>query len=302
MQSNDSNVKYAKMGAVICLSDGASMILEAIQKSLTRCCHRLARWENPIWVALSLKLFIKAFPVNVDEAKETDLTKYASFDAFFTRALAKDARPFEPNDQQLISPVDGIVMQDDLIQDVDALVQAKGKTYALSEFAMLDQQSCQRFVGGRQSTIYLAPYHYHRVHMPISGKLTAYCHVPGMLFSVSPKKVNRIDKLFARNERLIMQFDTPHGPMLLVMVAACLVRSISSRFLPDLIDQCLEPETWQQPSKPIHFDQGAELGCFHYGSTVVLLHACSAWSSNIQPGQPLRLAQAIHQIHKNSTN
>ena len=58
---------------------------------------------------------------------------------------------------------------------------------------------------------YLAPSDYHRVHMPINGRLTAATYIPGELFSVNPRTVAEIPGLYAKNERLVFDFKTDQG-------------------------------------------------------------------------------------------
>ncbi len=95
---------------------------------------------------------------------------------------------------------------------------------------MLDSRAERTFDGGWFATIYLAPSDYHRVHVPIDGTLVRSVAVPGELFSVNAKTEAGVERLFCRNERLVMHFDSAIGPFVLVMVGALIVASIETVF------------------------------------------------------------------------
>ena len=132
---------------------------------------RLVRW------------FIERYGVNMAEAANPDPASYASFNDFFTRALAPGARPLA--DSELVSPVDGAISQLGAI-DGDAILQAKGHTYTVQALVGGDASVARPLLNGHFATLYLSPKDYHRIHMPCAGKLVRMIHVPGELFSVNP--------------------------------------------------------------------------------------------------------------------
>ena len=95
---------------------------------------------------------------------------------------------------------------------------------------LADAASAARYVDGSFACLYLAPYNYHRIHMPFDGVLRATRYVPGQLFSVNASTARTVPQLFARNERVVCDFDTDHGPMCLVLVGALFVGSIETVF------------------------------------------------------------------------
>ena len=133
---------------------------------------------------LLIRSFLRGFKVNMSEAAQPNPLQYPSFNAFFTRALRHGARATDIDPGALVSPVDGTVSQIGRLNG-SKLLQAKGHDYALE--ALLDgaPEWAQRFTGGAFATLYLAPYNYHRIHMPIAGTLRAAWFVPGKLFSVN---------------------------------------------------------------------------------------------------------------------
>src|ERR1019366_3723462 len=116
-------------------------------------------------------------------AEQTDPRGYASFNAFFTRALRPGSRPIAADPADVARPVDGTVSECGQIEG-DSLLQAKGRRYTLSDL-LAGQAWAQRFERGNFATIYLAPCNYHRIHMPVAVSLRESIYVPGRLFSVN---------------------------------------------------------------------------------------------------------------------
>ena len=185
---------------------------------LSRLAYYLAHSKTP-WIKRTfINTILANFDVNMREALDSNPDNYASFNAFFTRALKPGARVADANPQALLLPADGKVSQCGKISD-GRIFQAKGHDYTAAELVG-DAELAKAYENGTFMNIYLSPRDYHRVHMPWTGTLTETLHVPGRLFSVSPAAVNDVPRLFARNERLVCHFDTDFGPMCMVMVGA----------------------------------------------------------------------------------
>jgi phosphatidylserine decarboxylase len=142
----------------------------------------------------------------------------------------------------------------------------------------------------------LSPRDYHRVHMPVAGKLLRKIYVPGELFSVNTVTAENVPRLFSRNERLVCIFDTPLGEMALVLVGAMIVAGIDTVWSGPVCPRrrMIETEDYTQPKPVIELAQGAEMGRFKLGSTAILLFRDSAgvqWS--VQPGDALKLGQGM---------
>ena len=148
------------------------------QHLLTSAVHWLARREVG-WVKNALiENFVVNYRPDMSEAEQPDPRQYASFNAFFTRALRAGTRPIDPAPESLVSPVDGTVSQLGAL-DGSWLVQAKGLAYTLE--SLLDEAApawAPVFRGGAFATLYLAPANYHRIHMPLTGTLQAAWYVP----------------------------------------------------------------------------------------------------------------------------
>lgn len=216
--------------------------------------------------------------VDWSESRLQNFSDFATFNEFFTRQLADGARPLDPDPNTFVSPSDGRISQCGRITS-DRILQAKGQHYSLRALLASDP-ACAEFSNGFFHTIYLSPRDYHRVHMPVSGRLQRTIHVPGRLFSVSPATVRQVPNLFARNERLVCVFETAHGPMALVLVGAMLVSSIetvwSGAVTPPYARKVSRGD-WSR--RGIELQRGQEMGRFNMGSTVIVLLPPGAVSS-----------------------
>ena len=168
---------------------------------------------------LLIRSFLRGFKVNMSEAAQPNPLQYPSFNAFFTRALRQAHERSDIDPGALVSPVDGTVSQIGRL-DGSKLLQAKGHDYTLE--ALLDgaPEWAQRFTGGAFATLYLAPYNYHRIHMPIAGTLRAAWFVPGKLFSVNAVTAAAVPGLFAKNERVVCVFEDGPRAFAMVLVGA----------------------------------------------------------------------------------
>lgn len=242
----------------------------------------------------AIRWFIRRFQVSLDEAESRNPDSYACFDDFFTRALRPGTRPLPSDPGVPVSPCDGFISQLGCMVD-GAMIQAKGIHYTPA--ALLGSEPlAEPFVDGSYITIYLAPGDYHRVHMPVRGKLLAEARVPGRLFSVSKASTRVIPRLFARNERMGAIFDTDFGPVAVVMVAALLVAGIETVWGgPDYRRAAAFRERINHLAGGLVLDRGAELGRFHWGSTVILLgtQEFPGWAPELIPGGRVRMGQVL---------
>jgi phosphatidylserine decarboxylase len=240
----------------------------------------------------TIRSFIKLYPVDMTEAAQSDPCVYGSFNEFFTRALKDGARPIASDVDAIASPVDGCVSEAGSI-DRDLLLQAKGRRYRLTEL-LAAQPWASHFEGGSFATIYLAPFNYHRVHMPLRGELRETVYVPGRLFSVNAMTARHVPGLFARNERVLTLFDSGAGRFALVLVGALNVGSMATVWAGDITPAARRVVT-RVSSPPTMLEKGAELGRFNMGSTVILLFEPNRarWRREVHAGSVVRLGQSL---------
>lgn len=229
----------------------------------------------------------------MEEAIEPKITNYRSFNEFFCRALKPESRPLELNDKALLCPADGAISQLGEINQ-QTVFQAKGKSFNLRTLLAGDAELAQTFENGSFCTIYLSPKDYHRVHMPMSGKLLQMTHVPGALFSVNPTTVNNVDNLFARNERVVCHFKTDIGSVAVILVGAMIVASIDTVWAGEVAPVGRKPSHYYYNNKAIELQQGEEMGRFKLGSTVILATppGVTQWF-DLKEGDKVRLGQTI---------
>ena len=242
-----------------------------------------------------IRRFVARYNVNMGEAANPDITSYASFNDFFTRALKPGARPLAAAD--LICPVDGAISQFGPIAK-DQIFQAKGHTYSTTALVGGDAEAAARFDNGHFATLYLSPRDYHRIHRPCAGELTRMVHVPGDLFSVNPTTARGVPGLFARNERVVCFFESAQGPFVLVLVGATIVGSMATVWH----GQINPPRTgtlrqWDYAKGQVSLQQGEEMGRFLLGSTVVMLFPQGPLQFNPQwaPVRAIQLGEAMAQ-------
>lgn len=251
------------------------------QHTLSLFMYRLTRCEVVWFKNVFIRFITRQYKVNMAEAAETDLATYPSFNAFFTRLLKEGVRPIADND--IVSPVDGVVSQAGPIV-TGQIVQAKGQDYSVLSLLGGDDALTAEFVGGQFATIYLSPKDYHRIHMPVTGKLRKMRYVPGDLFSVSPRTARTVPDLFARNERVVVTFDTELGPMVMVLVGAIFVGSMATVWSGQITPgygKAVRQWTYDD-AEAMMIEKGQEMGRFNMGSTVVLLFGEQAVTFNDQ--------------------
>jgi len=241
------------------------------KQAMTAFAGVVANWRGGARTTEIVRRFVAKYGVDMGEAAEPDIARYASFNDFFTRALKPGARPMAQS--ALVSPVDGAISQLGAITG-DQIFQAKGHRYSTTALLGGDAALAAPFAGGHFATLYLSPKDYHRVHMPCGGRLTRMVHVPGALFSVNPVTARGVPGLFARNERVVCAFEGEAGPWILVLVGATIVGSMATVWHgvvnPPRACQ-LREWRYDGPAQTVRLAQGDEMGRFLLGSTVVLL-------------------------------
>jgi len=267
------------------------------------CCpqHKLSRFMG--WLAecrlkwfknWAIKRFIRKKHVNLSEALSENLDDYPNFNSFFTRQLKPEVRPVAPGAMTLSSPADGCISQIGQINN-DVILQAKNFNYTTTSLLGGAETLAQTFENGRFATIYLAPKDYHRVHMPISGKLLETTYIPGKLFSVNQITTQTVPHLFSRNERLVCLFETSVGPVAIILVGAMLVGHIETVW--GMQHPNNEITTKHYPDGVV-LERGAELGLFKMGSTVIMLfpEGGAEWLAALQENSTVKVGEEIGRI------
>lgn len=264
--------------------------------ALTNFAGRIAGAKGGAMTTRLIRWFVGRYNVNMDEALDPDITHYASFNDFFTRALRPDARPLAKADY--VCPVDGRISQFGTI-DKDQIFQAKGHNFSTTALVGGDAALAAQFEHGSFANLYLSPRDYHRIHMPCDGRLTRMIYVPGELFSVNPTTARGIPGLFARNERVVCVFDTANGPFVMTLVGATIVGSMATVWHGVVNPpRTGEIRDWSYANDNVVLKQGEELGRFLLGSTVVMLFPKDTvqFNANWQPAGPVQLGEVMGNV------
>lgn len=260
---------------------------------LSRTIGKIAESELKWLKNLLIQAAIGQFKIDLTEAEHQSLDSYKTFNDFFTRALQAGAREIDKLDTSIVSPADGAVSQTGHLNDYDVF-QAKGIEYSAVELLGSEIQAAQ-YLNGSFATIYLSPRDYHRVHIPCSARLMSTRYIPGSLFSVNDATVSALPGLFARNERLVCEFESESGHFALILVGAMLVAGIQTVWGGDELANPGYVRETDFSARNLDFKKGDEIGRFKFGSTVILLFPNDRieWNPEFFAGQKTKMGQSM---------
>ena len=269
------------------------------QHFLSRGVYHLTRSRAPAVKNSLINAFVRGFRPDMSDAVQSDPLSFPSFNEFFTRSLRPGTRPVDPDTGVVASPVDGAISQVGYLEGTQ-LLQAKGHTYSV-EALLADADAAARFAGGSFATLYLAPFNYHRIHMPLDGRLRAAWYVPGRLFSVNAVTATAVPGLFARNERIVCLFESAGLTFALVLVGALFVGSMTTVWHGEVTPR--RPRVRldlpiDATRSPLQLPKGAEMGRFNMGSTVILIlpPRCAKWLVGVRAGATVSVGKPLARL------
>jgi phosphatidylserine decarboxylase len=256
--------------------------------ALTRFMGWFSKIENPFVRDASIACWRLFSDLDLSEAKKTE---FRSLHDCFTRELRPGLRPVDPDTSVVVSPSDGIVGAHGRIQDTE-LFQIKGAPYSLLDL-LGDPALVERHRNGRFLTLRLTSSMYHRFHAPYDGRIERVTFVHGDVWNVNPIALKRVERLFCKNERAVIETRLPTGEALtLVPVAAILVASIRLHFL----DLTLNAQSRGPSVFPCDADvhKGDELGWFEHGSTIIVLAPDNfEFAANVTDGARVKVGEPL---------
>jgi len=264
------------------------------KQALTSFAGRVAGHRGGKVTTRLIRWFVAKYGVNMEEALNSDIASYPSFNEFFTRPLKDGVRPLAQAD--FVCPVDGAISQFGAIDD-HHILQAKGHKFTTTQLVGGDAQLGALFQHGSFANLYLSPKDYHRLHMPCDGRLTRMIYVPGALFSVNPTTARGVPGLFARNERVVCVFESEEfDTFVMVLVGATIVGSMATPW-----HGVVNPQRhgriseWTYDASPVVLKKGEEMGRFLLGSTVVMLFKENtiAFNPDWAPERKVRLGEMM---------
>lgn len=253
----------------------------------------LARVQLPgFLIAYIIDRYCGLYKVNCDEFLFPD-GGFKSIDQFFTRKLKPGVHKIDREKNSVLSPVDARIDQFGKITR-GRIIQAKGMDYGVND--LVPSAMAENFRDGLFITLYLSPADYHRIHSPVSGKITGYFNIPGKLFPVKELLVNGISGLFSGNERILSYIETGIGHIAVCKIGAMNVGRISLAYDNVISNKFFRKRKeffYSKNEQPL-IKKGDEIGVFHLGSTVILLFQKGMLEfGKIRTGQKVRVGQRI---------
>ena len=261
---------------------------------VTRFMGWYSRIESPILTRFSIALWrLFADDLHLEEARQQ---QFRSLGECFTRQLKEGARPVDERTGSLASPCDAIVGELGEIEGT-RVFQAKGYPYEIGDL-IPDRRLQEKYRDGRYITLRLTSSMYHRFHAPVDCEIRGLTYISGDTWNVNPIALRRIEKLFCKNERAVIDLDVgrPGSGVCLVPVAAILVASIRLHCLDEALDMHYHgPHELQCEA---HYRKGDELGYFQHGSTIILFTTPDyEFCAGITTGDRVKAGQAL--LHRN---
>ncbi len=257
----------------------------------TRLMGRVSRIENRWFTAVGIAIWRLFCDLDLRDAR---ITRFNSLQECFTRELNIGARPVDDDPSILSSPCDALVGARGDIGE-GTVLQAKGHPYAIEDL-VADRQLAEYYRGGSYATLRLTAGMYHRFHAPHDCRVERVDYISGDTWNVNPATLDRVERVFCRNERAVIRCRLRTGQLItLVPVAAILVASIRLRF----VDVRLHLRYRGPNVIPCTADltKGEEMGWFEHGSTIIVLAPAGiSMPARIAAGAPIRAGRALMRI------
>ncbi len=269
---------------------GRAMLAPISWIPLSRFYGRIMRLHRPRWLALwMIRSFQKSYQIDMEQFQGRP-DDYGSLSEFFLRPIDAQKRPLKSEASGILSPADGRLSELELVSG-DAATQVKGWTYPLN---LLLAQPIDPEARWYVATIYLSPRDYHRFHYPVSGRISGSFHGGTRLFPVNDFSVNRVQRLYIRNERVVSRLALLDSFLYVVAVGATFVGAIGMKHLPAGLSV---PGTWTALDLPV--TQMAEMGHFAMGSTIILVVPAGLVDQVIaEKGKSVRVGEPLFKIKK----
>jgi len=259
------------------------------RRLLTRLMGWFSQIEHPLVRDLSMEVWRLFADLNLEEAKKT---RFRSMHDCFTRELKDGTRPIDPEPAVLVCPCDAIVGATGRIEGT-TLIQAKGFPYTLHDL-LGDSELVRVYRDGCYVTLRITSNMYHRFHAPHDCRVKQVTYISGDTWNVNRIALKRVEKLFCKNERALIQtrLQATGHIVTLVPIAAVLVASIRLHFLDVLLHLKHRGPNVIPCDAP--FVKGEEMGWFQHGSTIIVFAPDGfKLCENVKEGIVIRTGQAL---------
>ncbi len=257
--------------------------------AVTRFMGWYSRIDSPLLTRMSIAVWRLFAELDLSEAAET---RYRSLHACFTRALKPGMRPIDTDAAVICSPSDAIVGACGPVQGTE-VIQAKGFPYRVADL-LGSEALAERYRDGSYVTLRLTSAMYHRFHAPDDCVVGRVTYISGDTWNVNPVALKRVERLFCKNERAVIEarLTADDTPLLLVPIAAILVASIRLHWLDVLLHL-----RYRGPNVipcNARFQRGEEMGWFEHGSTIIVFAPKGhALCDGIAEGSRIRMGQGL---------
>jgi phosphatidylserine decarboxylase len=296
LQTNDSEMTVRSLITRVVQQENINFLLtnRVPRRVLTHFMGWLSRIEQPWVCAVCMALWRLFSDLDLSDAKKT---RFTSLHDCFTRELKAGARPIDPDPRVLVSPCDALVGASGTVIE-DSALQAKGYSYPLLDL-LGDAALVRYYQGGLYVTLRLTSSMYHRFHAPADCRVEQINYISGDTWNVNPIALQRVERLFCKNERAVIRCRlSQHGALVtLVPVAAILVASMRLKFLDVLLHLRYRGPNVIPCDAALR--RGDEMGWFEHGSTILVFAPRGAsLSGEIQEGSRVRMGQALMRIDR----
>jgi phosphatidylserine decarboxylase len=285
----DNRVKQGALARLFAQEDLNFLLTNRVPRiALTRLMGRISRIQSPLFTRAAIAVWRLFTDLDLREAKQQ---RFTSIHDCFTRELREGVRPVDPRPDVLTSPCDAIVGASGTVVR-GRVLQAKGMPYALADL-FGPTQDASAFEGGSFVTLRLTSAMYHRFHAPHDGTVEHVTYTSGDTWNVNPIALQRVERLFCRNERALVRMRLHSGHNIaLVPVAAILVASLRLHFLHGV--PYPRQRGASETSCSAAHTKGQEMGWFEHGSTIIVFAPPGfALCDGIAPGVRLRMGEAL---------
>jgi phosphatidylserine decarboxylase len=259
---------------------------------LTRFIGWLSKIEQPIVRDLSIGAWRLFTDIDFSEAKKSH---FRSMHECFIRELRDGARPVDGRPDIVVSPCDAIVGACGTVAGTEAF-QIKGFPYSLADL-FGDTELAESHRDGHYVTLRLTAGMYHRFHAPHDCRINQVRYISGDTWNVNPIALRRVERLFCKNERVVLQTTLAASghTITLVPVAAILVASLRLHFLDIVLN--LKHRGANIFDCDANFRKGEELGWFEHGSTIVVFAPDGfLLCDNVREGATVRVGEPLMQV------
>ena len=262
--------------------------------ALTHLMGRVSQIKNPLFTRMAIWVWRRFTQL---ELEDTQNTGFQSVHDCFIRALKPGTRPVDTTPEVISSPCDGIIGEFGAIAN-GQLFQAKGYGYTLKDL-LGEEELNNKWQNGTYVTLRITSAMYHRFHAPYAGRVQKIRYFSGDTWNVNPIALKRVEKLFCKNERALLQYDICNGDytLALIPVAAVLVASIKVHGIEPVFS--LNYKGPIDMACQLDFEKGQEMGWFQHGSTILMFappgfEILGNWSF----GDRVRMGQGLMKLPK----